>query len=112
MIENVDIYLSTIIELLKNKEYNKAKQRLDIAINDMITLDFNNRQDCIRKINVQISILKKIKTSTLSAIDRLPKELRFHAQESLRDTIGSFERKILDYQRQKNKFARPPYKAQ
>lgn len=110
MIENLDIYLSTIIDLLKNSEFNKAKERLDLVINDMIALDFKNRQDCIRRINVQIDRMKKMITSIRSEMNCLPDELRLHALEAMRDTLELFEKKILEYQRQKKMLTKPGYK--
>lgn len=111
MIDNIDIYLSAIVDLLKNSEFNQAKEKLDLATKDMIALDFKNRQDCIRKIVVQMNRLRKVKTSTLSAIDSLSEELRLHALESMRDTMESIEKKIFEYQRQKNMLSDPGYKA-
>lgn len=110
MIDNLDIYLSAIVDLLKNSEFNKAKEKLDLAINDMIALDFKNRQNCVRKIIAQVNRLRKVKTSTLSAIDNLPEDLRLHAHEAMRDTIASIDKKINDYQRQKSMLSEPRFK--
>jgi hypothetical protein len=109
MIDNLDIYLSAIVDYIKNSEFNQAKDKLDLALKDMIALDFKNRQDCVRKINVQVNRLRKAKTSTLSAIDSLPEELRLHALESMKDTVESIEKKIIEYQRQKAMLSQPRY---
>lgn len=110
MIENLDIYLSVIVDLLKKHEFNKAKERLDSVINDMIVIDFKNRQDCIRRINVQINRLKKMKESICSEMECFPDDLRLHAVEAMRDTLQSFEKIILEYQRQKTMLSEPRYK--
>lgn len=110
MIDNFDIYLSAIVDLLKKREFDKAKERLDSVINDMIVLDFKNRQDCIRRINVQTDRLKKMKMSIRSEMECLPDELRFHAIEAMRDTLESFNMKILEYQREKKMLTKPGYK--
>jgi len=110
MIENLDIYLSTIVDLIKNGEFKKAKEEIDLVINDMIVLDFKNRQDCIRRINVQIERMKKMKTSIRSEMECLPDGLRLHALEAMRDTLESFEKKILEYQRERTMLSKPRYK--
>ena len=110
MIENLDIYLSAIVDLLKKREFNKAKKRLNSVINDKIVLDFTNRQDCIRRINFQIDRLKKMKRSIRSEMKCLPDEFRLHALEAMRDTLESFEKKINEYKRQKTMLSKPRYK--
>lgn len=107
MLENKDNYLSTIIDLVNKKEYNKAKDKIDSEINVMITLDFKNRQDCIRKIVARKHRLTNILKALNLEIEGLPEDLRFHAREALRDTMESIEKKINDYQRQKSILSKP-----
>ena len=107
MIEDFDIYLSAVVEHMKRGEFDKAKEKIRIALQEMIVVDFHCRQKRINSIIIKIYRLRNIRDSILSEINSFPEDLQFHANESLKDTITTIEKEIMDLRRQRKKLSRP-----
>lgn len=84
MIENLDIVLDGVIELIKNGEINKAREKFCEARKSVLAADFYARGKKVHEIVVSINRLNKAKLMIESTINNLPEDLRFHAREAFR----------------------------
>jgi len=107
MLENLDILLDGVIELIRIREINKARERFFEAKKTVLATDFCARKKMIQEIVTSMCRLNKTKQSLESAIDGLPEECRFHAREGFREVIGDINLQLNLLRQQRKNLSKP-----
>lgn len=106
MIENLDIILDGVIELIRSREIDKARERFLVAKKTVLSADFSTRKKMVQGIVISIYRLNKTKQSLDAAIDSLPEEYRFHAREGFREVMEDINLQLNLLRNQKKNLSR------